>query len=98
MFSLLGKMRPSLPRLVRILPRSQLSAELPSSAPPRVMPGPHRHDTHKITLIEMLQQRKKKAGTKFPTNIRIEPVVPKQALKNVSSETRQELKELLKER
>ncbi|KAH8108128.1 hypothetical protein BXZ70DRAFT_914299 [Cristinia sonorae] len=89
-------MLPSIPRLVRILPRSQLKTELP--IPARLVPEPHRSDAKRATLIELLQQRKEQAGTAWPANLRIEPVVPKQALKKVSPETRKELLELMRER
>jgi len=91
-------MRPSIPRLVRIIPRSQLKAELPSVASARLVPTPHRSDARLPTLIELMQKRKEQAGDEFPLNIRIEPVLSKKTLRNVAPEIRQELKELLRER
>ncbi|KAI0797836.1 hypothetical protein C8Q75DRAFT_739815 [Abortiporus biennis] len=89
-------MRPTLVRLVRIIPRSQLVGDSASSKPIRPLPGPVRSDVKKPTLIELLQERSKAAD--FPANIRIEPVVPRNAFRDVAPEVRSELKELLKER
>ncbi|TCD65414.1 hypothetical protein EIP91_002713 [Steccherinum ochraceum] len=91
-------MRSTLPRFVRIIPRSQLKTEVPSGTVPRIVPQPHRSDTKPPSLIELMQKRKEEAGTSFPANIRIEPVLSKKVLRNVSPEIRDELRELLRER
>jgi hypothetical protein len=43
-------------------------------------------------------QRKADAGTDWPANLRIEPVVKKEAFKRVNADVRKRLKCLLKER
>lgn len=89
-------MRPSVPRLVRILPRHAVDKSGP--IPALLVSGLHRSDAKKPTLIELLQKRQQEAGADFPSNIRIEPIVPKQAFKNISPEVRTSLKRLMKEK
>ncbi|KAG7452945.1 uncharacterized protein BT62DRAFT_925484 [Guyanagaster necrorhizus] len=87
-------MRPSTARLIRLVPRSSVELTqrfVPSSAerPPEVKPP---------ALIDILLERKAKAGDNWPSNIRIEPPITKLALKDVQSGVRTQLKNLLKER
>ncbi|KAK0210453.1 hypothetical protein DFS33DRAFT_1293251 [Desarmillaria ectypa] len=87
-------MHPSAARLIRLVPRSSVQLTqrvVPSSAerPPEVKPP---------TVLDILLERKEKAGDNWPSNIRIEPPVTKTALKDVQSGVRTQLKKLLKER
>lgn len=91
-------MRPTLPRLVRVIPRSQLASENSSAAVIQPLRPPKRSDIEKPTLIDELLKRKAQMGDKYPSNIRIEPMLPKSTFKGVPAETRDELRELLKER
>ena len=88
-------MRPSLPRLVRVIPRTQLQPEELRKLP---IPEPVRSDVRRLTLIELLQKRKEEAGSDFPSNIRIEPVLTKKSFDGMKKEHIVELKSLLKER
>lgn len=90
------KMRPSLPRLVRILPRNSLASEGIAYATP--IPEPTRSDIKPTSLIQVLLRRKTDQGPSYPPNIRIEPVVRKKVLKDVPARVRQELLSVAKER
>ncbi|KAI8998793.1 hypothetical protein BD414DRAFT_512363 [Trametes punicea] len=84
-------MRPTLARLVRVLPRSQVDPAL------RPAPAPARSDIHQPSLIEILQKRKEEAGADFPSNIRIEALEAKTALRGLPREARKTLAAMLKE-
>ncbi len=87
----LGEMRPTLVRLVRILPRSQVDPAL------RPVPPPIRSDVPRPSLIEVLQKRKEDAGADYPSNIRIEGLEAKTALRGLPREARKSLAAMLKE-
>ncbi|KAL1947965.1 hypothetical protein VTO73DRAFT_13689 [Trametes versicolor] len=70
-------MYPTLARLVRVLPRSQVDPAL------RPVPVPVRSDVPKQSLIEILQKRKEEAGEAYPANIRIESLEAKTALREL---------------
>ncbi|RDX48296.1 hypothetical protein OH76DRAFT_664793 [Lentinus brumalis] len=84
-------MRPTLVRLVRILPRSQVDPAL------RPVPQPIRSDVPRPSLIEVLQKRKEDAGADYPSNIRIEGLEAKTALRGLPREARKSLAAMLKE-
>lgn len=88
-------MRPSLVRLVRVIPRSQLRPEDLRTVP---ISQPVRSDEVRPTLIELLQKRKADAGSDYPPNIRIEPTLTKKTFSGMKKEHIVELKALLKER
>lgn len=88
-------MRPSLPRLVRVIPRGQLKSEQLRTVP---IPQLVRSDVKRPTLIELLQKRRAEAGNDYPPNIRIEPALTKKSFSGVKKEHIIELKALLKER
>ena len=88
-------MRPSLPRLVRVLPRSQLRPEELRTLP---IAQPIRSDVKRPSLIELLQKRKAEAGSDYPSNIRIEPALTKKTFTGMKKEHIVDLKALLKER
>jgi hypothetical protein len=88
-------MRPSAACLVRIIPRNALKVPDQKVIP---QPAPQTQELKKPTLIHLLMQRKADAGTDWPANLRIEPVVKKEAFKRVNADVRKRLKCLLKER
>jgi hypothetical protein len=82
-------------RLVQIVPRSALRNTEKKIIPP---PAPQTHDLGNSTLVNILMRQRDTAGELWPSNIRIEPVVKKEAFKRVQSNIRVRLKRLLKER
>ncbi|KAI0374725.1 hypothetical protein BV20DRAFT_1032808 [Pilatotrama ljubarskyi] len=84
-------MHPTLARLVRVLPRSQVDPAL------RPVPAPARSDIHRPSLIEVLQKRQEEAGADYPSNIRIESLEAKTALRGLPRDARKKLAEMLKE-
>lgn len=86
-----GAMYPTLARLVRVLPRSQVDPAL------RPVPVPVRSDVPKQSLIEILQKRKEEAGEAYPANIRIESLEAKTALRGLPRDARRKLVEMLRE-
>jgi acyl-coenzyme A synthetase/AMP-(fatty) acid ligase len=48
--------------------------------------------------MDMLLARKQQAGAHYPPNIRFEPSIPKTAYKKIPKVTREELKDLARER
>ena len=99
-------MRATVPRLVRIIPRSLLS---PGHATVVPAPEPQYNDLYRPTVLDLLQrqrddliQKKKdgllKEGEDWPSNIRIEVPLERSAFKDVRKELRGEIKKLFKER
>ena len=85
-------MRPSAVRLARIIPRAQLPSNLNVITPVR------QEALKQNRLMEELLRRKQEAGAAYPPNIRLEPTVSKVAYKRIRKETREELKDLVRER
>ena len=88
-------MKASAVRLVRIIPRKSLD---PTSVRVLDAPSPQTRDLQKPTFFELLQKQREIAGSDWPGNIRIEPVVKKEAYRPVQGEVRTQLKRMLKER
>ncbi|KAK7693289.1 hypothetical protein QCA50_002856 [Cerrena zonata] len=89
-------MRPSAPRLVRILRRSQIQG---TPAARRVVPEPlNQHAGRLPALNDILNQRRVQAGAQYPSNIRIEPAITSRTFRNIPIHTRETLKKLIKER
>ncbi|KAF9452847.1 hypothetical protein P691DRAFT_149678 [Macrolepiota fuliginosa MF-IS2] len=88
-------MRPSVVRLVRIIPRKALD---PAAAKVVNAPPPQIQEIQQPTVLDLLRKQRETAGAEWPANIRIEPVVKKEAFKPVQAEVRTQLKKLLKER
>ncbi|KAI9064266.1 hypothetical protein FKP32DRAFT_615855 [Trametes sanguinea] len=85
-------MQPTLARLVRVLPRSQVDPAL------RPVPAPARADEiRRPSLIEVLLKRKEEAGDNFPSNLRIEALEAKSALRGLPRDARKTLAAMLKE-
>jgi hypothetical protein len=78
--------------LVQIVPRNALQGKIiPPSAPQTL-------DLEKSTVVNILMRERDISGELWPRNIRIEPVIKKEAFKRVQSDVRVRLKKLLKER
>ncbi|KAH9966456.1 hypothetical protein BC827DRAFT_1175984 [Russula dissimulans] len=91
-------MRPSLPRFVRILPRSAITPREHSHPPPRIYDELPKESRKQPTLLEILLKEKEAAGSNYPPNIRIEPVVSKKTFAGVKPELIPTLKGILRER
>ncbi|KAI0295518.1 hypothetical protein BC826DRAFT_1008219 [Russula brevipes] len=83
-------MRPSLPRLVRLLPRSAVVA-LPQHGrpPPRI---------YEELPKDSRNLQKEAAGPNYPSNIRIEPVASKKTFAGVKRDLVAPMKAVLRER
>lgn len=108
-------MRPSVPRLLTIVPRS----EIPKPHLRCIKPPPARLSERQTTptLIEHLRKRQKERTRLYtearakqkieggdidvqpwPKNLRIEPIVNREALSAISKDVRMRVKEAFKER
>lgn len=90
-------MRPSLPRLVRILPRSAIAPPNHGHPPLRVYEELPKESQKQPSLIEILLKEKETAGPDYPPNIRIEPVVSKKTFAGVTRELVAPMKVVLRE-
>ena len=89
-------MRATLPRLVRVIPKSQLVEQgIPLR---RALPEPVRSDVKQPSLLEVLLKRKEDAGAAYPSNIRIEPELKMAHYRRMRKETGMQLKELAREK
>ncbi|KAJ8456333.1 hypothetical protein ONZ45_g6457 [Pleurotus djamor] len=88
-------MRASAIRQLQIVSRSSLKLKQSTINP---APKHQKEQLKQPTIIDVLLKRKEKAGEAWPTNLRVEPVITKEALKNVRAEARSDLKALLRER
>ncbi|KAH9998129.1 hypothetical protein BJV74DRAFT_767952 [Russula compacta] len=91
-------MRPSLPRLVRILPRSAIAPPKHGHPLPRVYEELSKDSQKQPSLIEILLKEKEAAGPDYPPNIRIEPVVSRKTFAGISRELVVPMKVALRER
>ena len=111
-------MRPTLTRLVAIVPRSAVPKHLQD----RIVPPPPRRSEKpvELTLVDLLNARRETRNKAYadaqqklqqtgelkvdstiqpwPSNLRVEPVVKREAFAKVTKEARMALKEALKER
>lgn len=87
-------MRPSIPRLMRIVPKSSLTSQKAKIIPEL----PSYADAKKTPLIEVLLKRKDQAGDNWPPNLRIERPLRRETFKRVHHDARVDLKELLTEK
>ncbi|KIY65722.1 hypothetical protein CYLTODRAFT_399979 [Cylindrobasidium torrendii FP15055 ss-10] len=85
-------MRPSPARLIRLVPRSSVSG-----AKKFVPALDQRPIVKPPTLIETMQARQQAAGSNWPANIRIEPVVRREDFKGVPKKTRAQLLAMMRE-
>jgi len=88
-------MWPSAVRLVQIIPRKALQLTEKKIVLPL---APQTRELEKPTLLNVLRRQMEAAEESWPKNIRIEPVVKKEAFKRVQSDVRVRMKKLLKER
>ncbi|KAH9048490.1 hypothetical protein EDB84DRAFT_1456294 [Lactarius hengduanensis] len=91
-------MRPSLPRLVRVLPRSAIAPPEHSHCPPKIYDELPRSSRMSPPLLEVLLKEKELAGTDYPPNIRIETTVSKRTFTGVKRDLVAPLKAILRER
>jgi hypothetical protein len=91
-------MRVSLPRLVRILPRSAIALPEHGLHPPRIYEELPKDSRKQPTLLEILLKEKEAAGSNYPPNIRIEPVVSKKTFAGVRRDMVSQMKAVLRER
>ena len=91
-------MRPSLPRLVRGLPRSAIAVREHGYPSPRVYEELPKESSRRPSLLEILLKEKEATGANYPPNIRIEPVVSKKTFAGVKHEFVAPLKAVLRER
>lgn len=90
-------MRSSATRLLRLIPRKAL----PENVRERIFPPPISQNLEvkgQPSLIDALEKLKADTGKDWPANIRLEPVVKREAFKTVQADVRVRLKKLLKER
>lgn len=88
-------MRPTIPRLIRILPRSSVVAE---QAQAKIIEQAPRELLKPPSLYEVLLKRKNEAGASYPSNIRLEPPLTKDMFAEVKPWKVRPLKEMMKER
>ena len=92
------KMRPSLPRLVRVLPRSAIALPELNQAPPKIYDELPKSCRMSPSLLEVLLKEKELAGSDYPPNIRIETPVSKKTFAGVKRDFVAPLKAILRER
>jgi hypothetical protein len=91
-------MRASLPRLVRILPRSAIARPENGHPPLRIYEELPKGSRKQPSLLEILLKEKEAAGPNYPPNIRIEPVASKNTFAGVKRDLVAEMKAILRER
>jgi hypothetical protein len=90
-------MRPSLVRLVRILPRSAVALPEHCRPPPRIYEELPKELRKSPSLLEILLKEKEDAGLNYPPNIRIEPVVSRKTFAGVKRDLVAPMKAILRE-
>lgn len=91
-------MRPSLTRLVRVLPRSAIALPKHGRAPPKIYDELPKSSRMSPSLLEILLKEKELAGSNYPPNIRIETPVSKKTFAGVKRDLVAPLKAILRER
>jgi hypothetical protein len=91
-------MRLSLPRLVRVLPRSAIALPELNQAPPKIYDELPKSSRMSPSLLEVLLKEKEFAGSDYPPNIRIETPVSKKTFAGVKRDLVAPLKAILRER
>jgi hypothetical protein len=90
-------MRPSLARLVRILPRSAVAPPEHGHPPPRIYEELPKEFRKSPSLLEILLKEKEDAGPNYPPNIRIEPVVSRKTFAGIKRDLVAPMKAILRE-
>lgn len=84
-------MRQTSVQLMRLIPKSTLGNA-------RVLPTlTHIRSQDSTSVFNRLTAQREQAGEAWPKNIRLEPVVKKEAFKRVQADVRNRLKRLLRE-
>jgi len=92
-------MRPSLPRTIRLIPKTSLENQRINVLPPLPSLKSSSASAKPLpTIIDQLKARQASSPEAWPLNLRLEPVIKKERLKHVDARIRPKLKELLKER
>ncbi|KAF8078144.1 hypothetical protein FPV67DRAFT_1662892 [Lyophyllum atratum] len=78
-------MRPSVARFARVIKRRTLPTQVQENIIPA--PTPQTEELKRPNLIDVLMQQKADAAENWPVNIRLEPVVKKEAFKRVQADT-----------
>ncbi|KAI0306755.1 hypothetical protein B0F90DRAFT_811418 [Multifurca ochricompacta] len=91
-------MHPSLPRLVRVLPRSAIALPERGRPPLRLYEELPKDSRKPPTLLETLLKEKEVAGPNYPTNIRIEPISSRKTFAGIKRDLITPMKALLRER
>jgi hypothetical protein len=91
-------MRPTLTRLVRVLPRSAITLPEHGHPPPRIYEELPKDSRKSPSLLEILLKEKEAAGPNYPPNIRIEPVVSRKTFAGVKRDLVTPMKAILRER
>jgi hypothetical protein len=91
-------MRVTLPRLVRILPRSAITPPGHGHPPVRIYEELPKDSRKQPTLLEILLKEKEAAGPNYPPNIRIEPVASKKTFAGVKPDLIAQMKSIVRER
>jgi hypothetical protein len=91
-------MRASLPRLVRVLPRSAIAPPQHGHPPLRIYEEVPKDIRNQPSLLEILLKEKGAAGPNYPPNIRIEPVASKKTFAGVKRDLVVQMKAILRER
>lgn len=83
-------MKPSIGRLFQLVPRKDIPKHC-------ILPAlrPYEPKKDQITVHDILLERKEKAGTAWPSNIRVEPPLTKKVLEPVDKRVRGLLKRLI---
>lgn len=91
-------MRVSLPRLVRILPRSAITPPGHGHPHVRIYEELPKDSRSQPTLLEILLKEKEAAGPNYPPNIRIEPVASKKTFAGVKRDLIAQMKAIVREK
>ncbi|KAF8275224.1 hypothetical protein EI94DRAFT_41529 [Lactarius quietus] len=91
-------MRPSLRRLVRVLPRSTIALPEHGQVPPKIYDELPKSSRTSPSLLEVLLKEKELAGSDYPPNVRIETPVSKKTFAGVKHDLVVPLKGMLRER
>ncbi|KAF8479224.1 hypothetical protein DFH94DRAFT_632137 [Russula ochroleuca] len=91
-------MRASLPRLVRVLPRSAIVRPEHGHPPLRIYEELPKDSRKQPSLLEILLKEKEAAGPNYPPNVRIEPVASKSTFAGVKRDLVTQMKAILREK
>ena len=91
-------MRATLPRLVRVLPRSAITPREHGYPPLRIYEELPKDTRKQPSLLEILLKDKEAAGPNYPPNIRIEPIASKKTFAGVKRDLVAQMKAIVREK